>query len=481
MNNEVKSMIDFSTQCSSSKHRKMLGSILSIGLVLRLVLVIYVMPYPERYIQVDAIGYNQLAMNLLSGNGFSMKPAPPYSPNNFRTPIYPLTLTLVYTLFGYKPEVVLLLQAMMGTLTILLVYYIASMIVGIEAGLFAAVLAAVSPHPIIYTALLWSDTEYTLLLTLSIFLTIVMFAHLELRWVLVSSLCLGIATLVHPRSLYLQFLFVILLIATRLSKKLSIKQIMWHAVLYLLVFNLALLPWRIRNYISFGIPNLTSTSGINMLNYGAALAEATQTGESQWSIVERYKNRIREMSDAPLNEAEFANKAFQFALGKIIQSPWSYIKVHLIGTAKVFLPGTFAVNTLFTGQTAVNTAEVYSIFIVDSFSQTTLLESLSSFSALFWVYMAFAVLYLVVIYTLSLHSILSDFNFASWRWFLIGIVIYLAVVAGPAGSPRFQVALIPILCVLSAHSLLSLRRIRGEIFIWKKETTLRENNPPVYE
>jgi len=446
-------MYDTSKQQPGSKYRKALGLVFAVSLALRLALVIYVSPYPERYIGADAIGYDQLAMNLLAGNGFSMKSAPPYSPNNFRTPIYPLTLTLVYAVFGHKPAVILFLQAITGSLTILLVYYIANMIISAKAGLLAAILTAVSSHSIAYTALLWSDTEYTLLITLSIFLTIVMLTRLELKWVLASSFCLGIATLTHPRSLYLPFLFVTLLMATCIKKKLSIKQIAWHTVLYLLVFNLVLLPWRFRNYINFGVPNLTSASGINMLYYGAALAEATQTGESQWSIAERYETQVVQMSNTPLNEAEFSNKALQFALRKIAERPWSYARVHLIGTAKVFLPGTFAINTLLTGHADVNAAEIYSAFIVAPFSRTSLVEALSTFSALFWGYMAFAILYLILAYGLALCSILTDFRLLSWRWFLVSIIAYLAVVAGPAGSPRFRVAIMPTLCVLASYSL----------------------------
>lgn len=446
-------------QQTDYEYRKTLSIVIAVGLALRLAFVIYVSPHPDRFIRTDAIGYDQLAINLLAGNGFSIQSSPHYTPNNFRTPVYPLTLASIYAVLGHNPAAVLFLQAIMGAITILLVFHIAKLLINAKAGLFAAMLMAISPYSIVYVALLWSEVEYTLLITLAVFLTIIMLTRLELKWVAMSSFCLGIATLTHPRSLYLPFFFLVLLMARCLMEKLSLKQIAAYAILYLLVFNLVLLPWRARNQINFGVPNLTSASGINLLYYGAALAEASQTGESQLSIAERYADQIRARNKVDLNEAEFSNKAIQFALQKIAERPLPYAKAHLIGTAKVFLPGTATVSRLLTGQDDVNTVDVYGAFISNSFNLTSLIEALSMFSGLFWLYLVFAILYLILVYGLSLSSLLMDPRLEPWRWVLVSLIVFFAVIAGPVGSPRFRVVINPLLCVLASYGLIRLRRL----------------------
>lgn len=298
-----------------------LSSVVFIGLILRLALVGYVAPYPERYIQADAIGYNQLAINLVSGHGFSMETIAPYTPDNFRTPIYPLTIAFFYALFGYRPDLILWLQVFMGAFTIFLTFLLAERIGGLRVGLIAAVLFAISPHSITYSALLWSDTEYTLFFILSILLNIYMLTEMKFKWMLLGGLVSGISVLTHPRSIYFPYFVALLLVGVMSRRRMPFKQTLINIGTFLLVLNIVLIPWQIRNYIVFGIPNITSAAGINVLHYGAALTEATLTGEDQWSIADRYDTEVREKSLHPLNAAEYGESAFKLGMNKIFQHP----------------------------------------------------------------------------------------------------------------------------------------------------------------
>ncbi len=70
---------------------------------------------------VDALGYHQLAVNLLEHGAFSISTAPPLQPDAIRTPGYPAFIALVYLIFGVSPQAVLLLQVILDSLTALLV------------------------------------------------------------------------------------------------------------------------------------------------------------------------------------------------------------------------------------------------------------------------------------------------------------------------------------------------------------------------
>ena len=75
-----------------------------LALVIRVVYgVASVVPHPERAFQPDSFGYDQLAMNIIQYRVFSMSPEPPLVPDDFRTPVYPGLMALVYLLFGHHP------------------------------------------------------------------------------------------------------------------------------------------------------------------------------------------------------------------------------------------------------------------------------------------------------------------------------------------------------------------------------------------
>src|SRR5579884_3097276 len=51
----------------------------------------------------DADGYWNIAMNVLSGNGFSLDREPPYRPDGLRTPLYPLLVVFVHVFISQLP------------------------------------------------------------------------------------------------------------------------------------------------------------------------------------------------------------------------------------------------------------------------------------------------------------------------------------------------------------------------------------------
>ncbi len=426
-----------------------------LGFGFRLILTAYVSSYPERFIQSDAIGYDQIALNLISGHGFSMKPTAPYIPDNFRTPGYPILIASIYGLFGHQPAIILYLQAFLGAFTCLIVYYIGRTIASPKVGLIAAIFLVISPHSITYTAVLWSDTTYTLVLTVSLWLTTIMFNNFKLKWVVLSSLFLGLATLFHPRSLYLPALIVLLIVLSQMKME-KWRSVLAHTGIYVSFFALSLLPWIVRNYMVFGVPNVTSVAGKNMLYYGAALTEASRTGEDQWSIMERYEAEIYQMSEIPLNEAEFAKLAFQYGWRKAIDHPLSYLRTHIIGSIKVFLPGTFTIRNLLTGKADQDMREIYSLFISNPLAIDTLWKALSNSPLIVWGFVAIDSLFLLFIYMLIIYELVFNRYGFRWNWHLALVALYLALIAGPAGAPRFRVAMMPILVLLAACGLNSI-------------------------
>ncbi len=443
-----------------------LGWVIVIGLLLRVLLVGAVANHPERYIQSDGIGYDRIAQNLVTQHAFSMGSAEPYVPDNFRTPGYPVTVAAIYAAFGYRPDLVLWLQVTFGTLTILATYWLGARIGGAtKAGVAAAGFLAVSPHSITYTALLWSDTEYTLLLTLTVALVLLMTDDPTPARALAAGALGGLATLVHPRSLYLPWLICgFLCLNVRRIGGASLRTSVLAAVVFLSCFSAALAPWRLRNAEVFGVPNVTSAAGVNMLYYGAALTEAYRTGQDHWAVSQRYDRELRAMSQRQLNEAEMGILAWRVGLEKIAHDPISYATVHVAGMLRTLMPGTLQIATLLTGEEQSLTSQVYGFLVGVGRFRPFSPSSAPSLPLL--IYVGADACLLLVLYALSAYALVKHARLPAVC--LLGfILLYLLAVAGPAGAPRFRVVMMPMLCVLAAIGLVSFEPISRRMNEWR--------------
>src|SRR3990170_7007744 len=100
------------------------------GVLLRFGLWLRVSQNPHLLIQSDGIGYEQIARNVIEGNGYSMAGAPPYAPDMLRTPGYPLFIMATYLAVGYRPEVVVLIQNVLSLIMLYVAYRLAVRLFG---------------------------------------------------------------------------------------------------------------------------------------------------------------------------------------------------------------------------------------------------------------------------------------------------------------------------------------------------------------
>ena len=110
----------------------------------------------------DSVIYDKIAVNVCAGAGLTQDPHTAV----FRPPLYPLLLALSYRVFGRHLALVGLLQALMGAVTVLVVYRIGREWFDEATGWIAAAIVAIYPFFIFYSALLLTETLFTLLLAL---------------------------------------------------------------------------------------------------------------------------------------------------------------------------------------------------------------------------------------------------------------------------------------------------------------------------
>jgi len=222
--------------------------ILALALALRLgCLLLAPLPAHEGLTRYDDNRYDALAWSIATGKGYrdSLGRLEIKDP-----PVLPILTAGLYRLLGHDRTPVYILQALLSTATVALVFGLARRLFGDVAALLAAALTAVNLDLIVFSSILLTETAFVFLLCAAMLAwERALEAPTNARWALTGAL-LGLAALARPAA---QLLIVGVAGATVVG---------WHSrgrprrlvgVLLVAVaaFALTLAPWTIRNYLAF--------------------------------------------------------------------------------------------------------------------------------------------------------------------------------------------------------------------------------------
>lgn len=312
----------------------------------------------------DQVEYLQLAQNLLRHHQFSFYDDRPNVQEHlraYRTPGYPLFLAAC----GANVTVARLLQALIGTSTVLGVFLLARRWLGRPASLCAAALLAINPYLIYFSGLILSETLYTSMLLWGMVLISMAgrgqedgavnqtpsFGRFHLSyWTAAGLLVTALAVLVRPSGLLLP---VVLGAAApwvnrsgvgtyplggadqACARKHHLFRLIPYGVLYactagLLTF-IVLLPWAARNRIVLGKWIGTTTNGGITLYDGFNPAA---TGASDQTFVQKMPQVRYPRMNETSRSAYFAALARQWALAH----PWKVVKLTAAKIARTWSP-----------------------------------------------------------------------------------------------------------------------------------------------
>lgn len=273
----------------------------------------------------DAGRYDLLGRSLADNAGF-------VNPNGHLTmfwpPGYPLILAALYRLYphwllaDHTVKAALLLNALLGTATVALVYAIGVRAFGRRAALAGAAITALFPSLVFFAGVTLSETTFTFLLMLSVWLLIEAEAR-DRRLLIAAGLVVGFASLVRGQALLLPLVAVPFwwtaghqsspLAAHESTAQSVVPPMEWEdtsestrpatwlgvAVRLAVVGVLALVvvaPWTVRNYVeSKSVVLISSNSGVDF--YIGHSAGADGRGRIVDELVFRYP-------DLPPAEAE---------------------------------------------------------------------------------------------------------------------------------------------------------------------------------
>ena len=165
-----------------------------------------------------------------------------------------------------------------------------------------------------------------------------------LRGYCLSSLSMGIATLVKPIAQYIPLLLVAFLFMHIARKRDALK----YSMLCLFVFGLTLSPWCVRNYLAFGHFSLSTSGSYNLLVLNVVPLEMAERNQDALTVTRALLFEADQMivSDGmrprELNEFQRAKYWQRLAFRYIKGNPIGFGRVYALGILRTFANmGTF--------------------------------------------------------------------------------------------------------------------------------------------
>jgi 4-amino-4-deoxy-L-arabinose transferase-like glycosyltransferase len=203
---------------------------------------------------IDSIEHHLIARNLVRGEGYSL-----YEHlTAYRAPFLTYFMALNYLIFGQNFALIRIEMILMSLLLVWSIYLLAKELFDGRIALWAALIAAVYPHLIFYSARIYTEIPFTLFSVLAILYFARYIKQPSGKCIGLTSLFLALAILTRPVGFALMG-FMLLYILFRQPKWQNVRNMV---ILFILVF-LFISPWMVRNYRVFGkfIP-VTSQAGV---------------------------------------------------------------------------------------------------------------------------------------------------------------------------------------------------------------------------
>ena len=277
----------------------------------------------------DTGQYLKIARNLAFHHAFSLTEGATGQliPTAHRPPLYPALIALFWWADSPPIMAVLMLQSLLGAATVALVYLIASDGFNRTVALIAGLAMAFAPMTGYFTAVVLTETLFTFLLTLAIFLW-----GREKR--VLAGLAFGLAALTRPGLLFFLFALPWLALIPSLRR-------FWRTYLTISLVALALSSvWIIRNAVVFGkfIPVAASGWGMNLLcgTIETELVGIKVWTGTEWALLD-LKNHPLLQVERGLTETERDRVLWQRAIERIKEKPIHWLFVRAGQYPKLFL------------------------------------------------------------------------------------------------------------------------------------------------
>lgn len=273
----------------------------------------------------DALDYDTIAVNLASGNGYSMDPEK--GPTSLRAPLYPLFLASIYWAFGHNYVAVRVIQSIMGALLCVIIYYIGRKIFDERIGLLSALILVFYQPYISYAfyggpGFLYSENLFNILYGLFVlFLINGFFVNLKMKGAVISGIFLGLLALTRPFNAFFP-LFLSGLLICRYPLKLALRS----TLVMCAVFALTISPWAFRNYLVHrALVPFSTMGGGALLNSNNPYAKGSSFGDLSRIFTNEEMKQISRMNEVEQDKF-YKNTAIKFIAADYKRMPKLLLK-----------------------------------------------------------------------------------------------------------------------------------------------------------
>ncbi len=409
----------------------------------------------------DALEYYRIARNLAEKGLFSQNEGPPFAPDTWRTPGYPLFLASVMVFFGDAPVVLVAAQAVLSIINVLLLFHATRGFLGDGRALTAGLLFLFEPYRAFYS--LW-------LLSTTLLVTVLLLTWLTWRegiatrsggWLAMAGLLTGFAVLIWPGCMLVPPLLLCGLLgygAVRGRRRWEGGPRAWTwrgGLLFALANLLVIGPWVARNHRVAGEWALSDQSGVVLAYFKAAEvvlwrqgraadrymelstdAAYTKDAHTVWEMIDReLRARLADLpaeqragvgwaqlaqgNAAGVDSFRLSNELRRIAWGHLQADPVAAI---LCGAVRVAENLTFPLSLAIAPPAGVPVQRMRSA--------------------------ALGGVYLVLCAAVAIRLVYGGWTFDGW-YFPLALLVALALAVTPQIDPRFRVPMVPLLLVLA--------------------------------
>ena len=204
------------------------------------------LPELEKPLVKDAFVYREIAASLAAGQGYNYD----NQPTAITTPLYPVFLAALFELPGSGIWTVVLIQELLGALTVLLLFRIGTTVGGKRLAWIAGIVGALYwPLGMVATRLITETLFIFLMLAGSLFL-VEYFREGCLRNALLAGILLGLACLARGVLMYFAVLAGVWIFVRGWTQ--NPRMAVASSALFLGSFALVMAPWVVRNKVVLG-------------------------------------------------------------------------------------------------------------------------------------------------------------------------------------------------------------------------------------
>jgi 4-amino-4-deoxy-L-arabinose transferase-like glycosyltransferase len=412
---------------------------------------------PACVIVIDSHSYMNPARALVKLGRYAPSIERSDVPEVTRTPGYPLFLAAHYALFGERNWLPVVVQSLVGMLTLWLTFVLANRIFGRRAAWLSVVLVVVNLETFLASELLLTETLFTCLTMCFVGAAARLVTADDqpapVGWAWAAGLALAAATLFRPITYYLLLPGIVATALLHPALRRTPGRVALACCAIALPFVLLVGGWQVRNYISAGRAELSQIQSTNLLLWRAAGIVAMRDGIS----LEQAQELLRKQAgDGPaLSQKERAERFAGLGARILRENPVLALRTSAMGLARmVLVPGETDLMQ-FLGFPVSETGPARDL------AGMPLSQWRVKWLGRFPVHLVFFLVgaaYLVVLYGAALVGMVVAVRSRGPQLrvhaLLVMVLLYFALVsAGPEAYPRFRVPVIPLIAIYAGAGL----------------------------